>query len=75
MSLRDILQTIADDKMPISLCDHNKDWDAIELLETLSDPMLNRSAHMQPGLYIAAINDAGYLGEVLYRVKQRPSTS
>jgi hypothetical protein len=33
--------------------------------------MLKRQAYLQPGLYIALINDGGYLGEVLYRVKPR----
>ena len=71
MSLRDILQAITEKDLPILLTDHKKDWNASELLTTLSPPMLNRQAHMQPGLYIAAINDSGYLGEVLYRVKSR----
>jgi len=33
--------------------------------------MLSRRAYFQPGMYIALINDGGYLGEVLYRVKSK----
>ncbi len=73
MVLREILQKIVDDENPILLCDRNQDWEAEALLEKLSEPMLKRQAHMQPGLYIALISDGGYLGEVLYRVKARES--
>lgn len=69
MSLRDILEKLVAERVPILLTDRNKDWEASELLENLSQPMLKRRAHFQPGMYIALINDAGYLGEVLYRVK------
>jgi hypothetical protein len=31
---------------------------------------LDRQAYFQPGLYIAEINDRGYLGHVLYRLNQ-----
>lgn len=71
MVLREILQKIVDDKDPILLCDRTQDWEAGALLDFLSEPMLKRQAHMQPGLYIALISDGGYLGEVLYRVKAR----
>lgn len=69
MSLREILEKLVLERVPILLTDRNKDWEASELLENLSQPMLKRSAYFQPGMYIALINDAGYLGEVLYRVK------
>lgn len=71
MSLREILEQISDRNDPILLCDRNKDWEANDLLEKLTDPQLRRNAHLQPGLYIALINEGGYLGEVLYRVKQK----
>ncbi|MFC2158225.1 hypothetical protein ACFLT9_10355 [Acidobacteriota bacterium] len=71
MSLREILEQISDRKDPILLCDRNKDWEANDLLANLTDPQLRRNAHLQPGLYIALINEGGYLGEVLYRVKQK----
>lgn len=71
MVLREILQDIVENEKPILLCDRNQDWEAEALLERLSEPMLKRRAHMQPGLYIALISDGGYLGEVLYRVKAK----
>ena len=71
MSLKEILEKIVEDDEPVLLADSNKDWEAIALLENLSEPMLKRKAHFQPGLYIAEINDSGYLGQVLYRVKQK----
>jgi len=37
--------------------------------ENHSEPMLKRTAHIQSGLYIAEINDKGYLGQVLYKIK------
>ena len=69
MSLREILEKMVADKAPVLLSDRNKDWQAGELLENLSPPMLRRPAHLQAGMYIALINDSGYLGEVLYRLK------
>lgn len=71
MSLRDILTQVVEENQPILLSDGNKDWEAKELLENLSQPFLKKQAHMQHGLYIAEISDGGYLGQVLYKVKQR----
>ncbi len=71
MVLREILKEIVENENPILLCDRNQDWEAGALLEKLSEPMLKRQAHMQPGLYIALISEGGYLGEVLYRVKAK----
>ena len=71
MSLKDILEKIVEEGARILLSDRNKDWEASVLLENLSEPMLKRRAHLQPGLYIAEINDSGYLGQVLYKVKQK----
>ena len=71
MSLRDILQKIIQNDSPILLSDGNKDWEAKSLLETLSEPMLKRNAYLQSGLYIAEINHDEYLGQVLYKVKQK----
>ncbi len=67
MILREVLQKLADDGHSVLLNDGDKIFSAGDLLESLSDLTLNRKAHMQPGLYIAEINDAGYLGEVLYK--------
>jgi len=71
MNLREILQRIADTKEPIVLCDSNDEWDAGVLLEKLTEPVLKLNAYMQPGMYIAEINQGGYLGRVLYRLKPK----
>ncbi len=71
MSLKDILAKLVEDKTPILLSDGDKNWEAGVLLDTLSEPILKRPAHMQPGLYIAEINSKGYLGQVLYKVTQK----
>ena len=70
MSLKDILEKIIAQKMPIILCDRQKkDWKPEELLTVLTPPQLTRQAYLQPGMYIAEINDGGFLGAVLYTVK------
>jgi len=71
MSLREILEKIVEDDEKILLSNNGKDWEADTLLESLSEPMLRRQAYLQPGLYIAEINDGGYLGTVLYKVKNK----
>ena len=71
MSLREILEKIVEGDEQVLLNDSNKDWEASTLLENLSEPMLRRQAYLQPGLYIAEINDGGYLGTVLYKVKNK----
>ena len=71
MSLREILEKIVRNNERILLSDRNKDWEASALLENLSEPMLKRRAHMQPGLYIAEISEGGYLGTVLYKIKAK----
>jgi hypothetical protein len=71
MVLKEILQNLVGEQERIWLCDRKGDWIASDLLARLSEPMLKRQAYFQPGLYIALINDGGYLGEVLYRVKPR----
>ena len=69
MSLKDILQKLVNEKAPVLLADSQKEWEAAALLEKLSETRLKTSAHMQPGLYIAEISEAGYLGQVLYKLK------
>lgn len=72
MSLREILEKIVEKGEPFLLSDsNNKDWNASALLQRLSEPMLKRRVHLQPGLYIAEISDSGYLGTVLFKVKQK----
>lgn len=70
MTLRETLQKMVDDGNPARLSYGQKVSEANELLSTLSEPMLNRKAHMQPGLYIAEINDGGYLGQVLLKFEK-----
>ena len=71
MSLKDILEKLVEKEAPILLSDSIKDWEAGALLETLSESMLRRAAYFQPGMYIAEINEGGYLGTVLYKIKQK----
>ena len=74
MSLKDILEKIVENGNSVILSDKNRDWDANSLLENLSEPMLRRQAYFQPGMYIAEINDSGYLGTVLYKVQHKAKT-
>jgi hypothetical protein len=71
MSLRTILEKIIEDGNSVLLSDSNKDWEARDLLANLSEPMLRTQAHLQPGLYIAEINDSGFLGQVLFKIKRK----
>ncbi|MBN2431346.1 MAG: hypothetical protein JXQ27_07715 [Acidobacteria bacterium] len=71
MSLREILEKLATQPQPVILYDSRQGWPPAELLADLSDRVLNRQAHLQPGMYIAEINDAGYLGRILYRFKSQ----
>ncbi len=71
MNLKEILQKIAENKEAILLSDSERDWQAGDLLSGLSERMLRTQAHLQQGLYIAEINDTGYLGRVMFRIKQR----
>lgn len=71
MSLKEILEKIAKSHEKFVLSSNGKDWEAGALLQNLSEPMLKRRAFFQPGMYIAEINDSGYLGTVLFRVKQK----
>lgn len=71
MSLKEILQKIVDNGDSILLSDSEKDWEASDLLLGLSERTLKTSAHMQRGMYIAEINSGGYLGRVMFRIKQK----
>ncbi|MFC2133639.1 hypothetical protein ACFLTH_03400 [Bacteroidota bacterium] len=71
MSLKEILQKIVTTNESILLADSSKDWEAGALLENLSGPKLETKAYIQPGLYIAEVNEGGYLGRVLYKIKQK----
>ena len=72
MTLRDILQKMAIEDHAIKLSHNDEIFDLNGLLETLPEPVLNRQAFLQPGLYIAEINEGGYLGEVLLRFTDHP---
>lgn len=71
MNLKEILQKIVDNGDAILLSDKEKDWEAGELLSGLSERTLKTPAHLQQGMYIAEISPAGYLGKVMFKVKQR----
>jgi len=68
MNLKEILQKIVKENQPILLNDKQKNWEAGDLLNLLSTSRLGIKAYLQPGLYIAEINEAGYLGQVIYKV-------
>ncbi len=70
MSLKEILQKIVDSGDAITLSDSEKDWKASDLLSRLSERMLKTRAHHQQGMYIAEINEGGYLGRVMFKVKR-----
>jgi hypothetical protein len=67
MNLKEVLQKLVDEGNSALLNDGDKISSAGDLLDSLSDLTLNRKAHIQPGLYIAEIDDGGYLGKVLYK--------
>lgn len=71
MQLKDILKKFVEDDELVLLSDNGQDWTAGDLLNNLSEPVLKIEAHLQPGLYIAEINDRGYLGRVLYKIKRK----
>ena len=71
MSLKDILQKLTETGAPILLSDSERDWEAADLLDKLSERVLKTRAHFQPGMYIAEINEAGYLGRVIFKLKSK----
>lgn len=71
MSLKEILQKIVMSGEAVLLSDKDKDWEASELLNGLSENTLKMQAHLQKGMYIAEINAGGYLGRVLFKIKPK----
>jgi hypothetical protein len=69
MSLKEILLKLVNENSRVLLADSQDEWEAGTLLEKLSETRLKTNAHLQPGLYIAEISEAGYLGRVLYKLK------
>jgi len=75
MSLKEILHQMVTAGDQIRLADRNGSYRPLELLEGLPVTKLAMRSHYQPGMYIAQINEAGYLGTVLYRVDNSPPDS
>jgi hypothetical protein len=71
MSLKDILEKIVQEGDNVLLRENETNWEASALLRNLSASRLSRPAHIQPGLYIADIDEGGYLGRILYRLVQK----
>jgi len=71
MNLKEILQKIVNTSEPILLCDNNQEWEASALLMELSEPRLKVNAYHQSGMYIAEIDQRGYLGRIIYRIKPK----
>jgi len=69
MILKEILDNIVEKQESILLCDSSNSFNAEELLASLPDRKLKIRSFYQEGLYIARIDDKGFLGDVLYRVK------
>jgi hypothetical protein len=70
MILKEILEKLSAAGEPVLLQDGSGQWKAGELLGLLPAPRLRIEAYLQPGLYIAEISPAGYLGQVLYRLRR-----
>ncbi len=71
MRLKEILQKMNDEDQKFLLNNNGQNWEASDLLKELSEASLNVQAYLQPGIYIAEINDRGYLGSVIYRLTQK----
>lgn len=71
MLLSEILEKIVKDGEQFFLCDGPQAWNAGDLLNSLSVARLRTRAYLQPGLYIAEISEAGYLGRVLFTIKAK----
>ncbi len=69
MSLKEILEKFVRDEAACQLWDGSRNWKADELLGALPQTRLLTRAYLQPGLYIAEISEAGYLGRVMYTLK------
>jgi len=71
MNLREALEKLVEDQAPFLLKDQHRDWEAADLLGSLSKGILIRQVHMLSGVYIAAVSEKGLMGEVLFRFKPR----
>jgi len=70
-SLKEALGEIAAAPEPVLLRSGDTDWEARELLLTLPERKLERRVQFMPGFYIAAVSEAGCLGEVLFRIRKK----
>lgn len=70
MTLKDVLTGLENTHQKLLLSSRDGSFTPAGLLGTLSETKLKTQAHYQPGLYIAEINEAGYLGAVLFEVKK-----
>ncbi len=71
MCLKEALEKIVNDQQAVLLKDSRREWEAGDLLNSLSAPMLKRPVHMLSGVYIAAVMESGLMGEVLYRLRAK----
>ena len=70
-SLREALEEISSSPEEARLQAGGSDWSAGDLLATLPERKLERRVHFMPGFYIAAVEETGGLGEVLFRIKRK----
>ncbi len=75
MSLKEALSTIIAAAEPVLLRSADVDWEAQTLLDRLPERKLGQKIQYLPGFYIAAVSDSMCLGEVLYRIRKKPSAS
>jgi hypothetical protein len=71
MSLKEALEKIINDSQAVLLRDSRREWEAADLLASLSPGTLKRPVHMLSGVYIAALAESGLMGEVLYRLRNK----
>ncbi len=69
MTLKDVLTGLVAQKEELQLSSAEGSFTPADLMNSLSETKLKTEAYYQPGLYIAEINESGYLGAVLFKVK------
>jgi hypothetical protein len=72
MSLKEALSVIIQRQERVLLCAAGAAWEVQVLLSELPERKLSQRVQYMPGFYIAAVDDAQCLGEVLYRIKKKP---
>jgi len=70
MTLQEILIRLDENGDDITLSSSSGVYTASGLLASLPLARLNTRAHVQPGLYIAEVDDKGYMGAVMYRFSE-----